>query len=255
MAKDTLIEIVQDLLSDMDSDEVNSISDTVEADQVARIVRRVYRDMVEELDLPSNGDIITLEDAASVDLPTRLKLPVHTDLVEWIKYANIIQPDDEPLEKLYKNIRWKSPTDFINIVVSRSPSDTDNQVVAYSPESDILLPIRTNVAPNYWTSFDDEYIWFDSWDSTQTTTIVANHTLVFARTSTVFSLTDTFTPDLPANLFPYLYAKAKSLCFADIKQSPNQKAEQTENRLRIRTQSNKWRHRHTNNMGPNYGRK
>jgi hypothetical protein len=32
MAKATLLSIVQDLLSDADSDDVNSISDTVEAD-------------------------------------------------------------------------------------------------------------------------------------------------------------------------------------------------------------------------------
>jgi hypothetical protein len=41
-AKMTLLEIVQDVLNDMDSDEVNSISDTVEATQIANICRSVY---------------------------------------------------------------------------------------------------------------------------------------------------------------------------------------------------------------------
>ena len=36
--KKNLLEIVQNILSDMDSEEVNTISDTVEAMQVAQIV-------------------------------------------------------------------------------------------------------------------------------------------------------------------------------------------------------------------------
>ena len=40
--KYTLLEIVQEILSDMDSDEVNSIDDTVESQQVASIVRSAY---------------------------------------------------------------------------------------------------------------------------------------------------------------------------------------------------------------------
>ena len=40
--KYTLLAIVQEILSDMDSDEVNSIDDTVESQQVASIVRSAY---------------------------------------------------------------------------------------------------------------------------------------------------------------------------------------------------------------------
>ena len=42
MAKMTVLEMVQDILNDMDSDEVNSINDTIEAQQVANTVRTVY---------------------------------------------------------------------------------------------------------------------------------------------------------------------------------------------------------------------
>ena len=42
MAKMTLLAMVQDILNDMDGDEVNSISDTVEAEQVAQIIKTTY---------------------------------------------------------------------------------------------------------------------------------------------------------------------------------------------------------------------
>ena len=44
--KFTLLEMVQEILSDMDSDEVDSIEDTVEAEQVATIVRSTYLAMM-----------------------------------------------------------------------------------------------------------------------------------------------------------------------------------------------------------------
>ena len=46
MAKLTVLEIVQNILSDLNSEEVNSISDTIEADQVAEIVKTTYLDLV-----------------------------------------------------------------------------------------------------------------------------------------------------------------------------------------------------------------
>lgn len=42
MAKRTLLDIVQEILNDMDSDEVTSINDTIESLQVANIVRSCY---------------------------------------------------------------------------------------------------------------------------------------------------------------------------------------------------------------------
>ena len=48
----TLLEIVQDILSDMDSDEVNSINDSVESLQVAQIVKTAYYNIVDGKDYP-----------------------------------------------------------------------------------------------------------------------------------------------------------------------------------------------------------
>jgi hypothetical protein len=46
MAKMTLLEMTQDILSDMDSDEVNSINDSVESLQVAQIIKTTYFNIV-----------------------------------------------------------------------------------------------------------------------------------------------------------------------------------------------------------------
>ena len=40
--KSTLLQVVQSILSDMDSEDVNTISDTIEAQQVASVVEDTY---------------------------------------------------------------------------------------------------------------------------------------------------------------------------------------------------------------------
>jgi len=47
MAKLTLLEMTQDIMSDMDSDDVNSINDSVEALQVAQIIKTTYYNIID----------------------------------------------------------------------------------------------------------------------------------------------------------------------------------------------------------------
>ena len=65
MAQRTLLRLVQDILSSLDSDEVNSISDTPESLQVANIVRTTYEDLVSLLDLPEHFSFFELTTAGS----------------------------------------------------------------------------------------------------------------------------------------------------------------------------------------------
>jgi len=48
----TLLEIVQDIMNDMDGDEVNAISDTIESQQVAQIVKTTYLEMMANRNWP-----------------------------------------------------------------------------------------------------------------------------------------------------------------------------------------------------------
>jgi len=50
MAKMTVLEIVQDILNDLDGDAVNSINDTVEALQIAQIVKTTFNNILDGKD-------------------------------------------------------------------------------------------------------------------------------------------------------------------------------------------------------------
>ena len=61
MAKMTLLEMVQDIMSDMDSDEVNSINDSQEATQVAQIIKSTYYNIIDGRDMPFLYELFQLQ--------------------------------------------------------------------------------------------------------------------------------------------------------------------------------------------------
>jgi len=71
----TLLEITQDILNDLGSDEVNSIDDTVESQQVARIIKQCYDEVIANRNWPHLQRIMTLDSSTTTDRPTHFRLP------------------------------------------------------------------------------------------------------------------------------------------------------------------------------------
>src|SRR5260221_14258513 len=86
MAEQTLLTIVQNILSAMDADEVNSISDTTEARQVAQIVQNKYYDIVSRGYLPEHDQLFQLNPSLDVTRPTLMYIPDAVSQVRWVKY-------------------------------------------------------------------------------------------------------------------------------------------------------------------------
>jgi len=74
--KYTLLELVQNILSSMDSDEVNSIVDTVEAQQVVAIVKTVYNDILTRGELNVQKTLFNLDASTISTKPVLMTKPV-----------------------------------------------------------------------------------------------------------------------------------------------------------------------------------
>lgn len=251
MAKRSLLNMVQGILNAMDSDEVTSISDTAEAQQVARVIEDAYWDMVDEHDLPHTRDLFSLEGLADATRPTHMKLPDNVSKIEWIKYDRR-QEANEP--KSYQLITWLEPLEFVQRCVARDTTDTSNYLeVPYT--NNINLTIYNDSPPTFWTSFDDEYIVFDSWLNSLDATLMSSKNICYGTIRPAFtSESDSFVPDLPENLFAALYNESMSRCMNLWKQSVLPKVEQSASRMRVRAQRNKWR-QHMTPTGVDYGRR
>jgi len=248
MAKMTLLEMTQDILSDMDSDEVNSINDSVESLQVAQIIKTTYYNIIDGRDYDFLYELFQLEPSGDSSKPTHMKLPENIIDLKYIKYNTRKLADTKDK---YLKIKYLNPEDFMTIVDARDSSKTNVTVVTDS--TGISINVKNDKAPEYFTSFDDEYLVFDSYDSQVDTTLRNNKTQCHGKRSVAFTLLDTFTPDLPVQMFSYLLAEAKSTAFVTLKQLPNAKAEQISNSQKRRMSQDAWRLKNGIEY-PNYGR-
>jgi len=260
----TLLEIVQRILSAMDSDEVNSISETTESYQVALLVEGVYNDLLAESNLPETGTMFELTETTDTTKPTLMTVPSDITSLEWVKYNIQEDADDFPD---WKEIKFKEIKDFMEIIDSYNGLDDtdivdtfDHAIANNSVTDTITFSYRTDVAPTYYTSFNDGTLIFDSYDSTvDLTTLVKSKTQCWGSISPTFTLSDTFVPTLSLAQQSLLMNECKARAFVELKQANNNNAEGHARRLRIRLRNSKRRMPHDErwplNTLPNYGRK
>lgn len=221
----TLLEIVSDILNDLDADFVNSINETVESQQVAQIIKSCYNEMMSNRDWPHLRQLGQLEASGDTAKPTHMRLADGVKKLEWIKY------DKKKLGEtrlLYQDVRYLYPDEFLEITNSRN-SDNDN-VLLVSDFSLTPILVFDNAPPSYWTSFDDEWVVFDSYQADVEDTLQKAKTQVLWVKEPSWVHLDAAIPDLPEEAFAALIEESKSTAFFTLKQMMNQKAEQKANR-------------------------
>ncbi len=86
--KFTLLDMTQNILSAMSSDEVNSISDTTESMQVAQIIKNKYYDIVARGELPEHQELFQLDPSTDGSTPVLMFVPDGVSKIESIRYFN-----------------------------------------------------------------------------------------------------------------------------------------------------------------------
>jgi hypothetical protein len=218
--KKTLLELVQSILSDMDSEPVNSISDSIEAEQIASVIEDTYFNFVSSREIPEHRRLIKITALSDNTKPTHFKY-VGRQLY-WIRY-NI----DENSKTNYREIKYMDPGSF-----ATRNLDTSNVTTVYDVSASTNLLILNDRMPSIYTSFDDEHIVMDAFKSSVESTLQTTKTQAYGIVTPTFSLSDTFEPDLDEDLIPYLLAEAKSASFSLFKSGSDPKVEQSARRLK-----------------------
>jgi hypothetical protein len=260
----TLLEMVQRILSSMDSDEVNSINDTTESYQVALLIEGVYNDLLAESNLPETGTMFELTQSTDTTKPVLMTVPDDITSLEWVQYNIQADADDYPD---FKDIVFKPLKDFLAITYGYSSvADTtiadsfDHSITNNSVTDTITFVYKMNIEPTYYTSFDDGTLIFDSYDNTvDLVQLVKAKTQCWGSISPTFTLTDGFVPRLNQSQSSLLMNEAKARAFVELKQASNTNAEGHARRLRVRLRNSKKKMPnqalHPLPNLPNYGRK
>lgn len=234
MAKMTLLDMTQNILSAMNSDEVNSITDTVESQQVADEIKNTYLELYNNRDMPDFENLITLEATGDPDRPHTLIAPTNIERIKWVKYLNFRSGRSPE----FVEVKYLDPEEFIKRVVEPGTRNlTTYTTVKLLATSPLTYTIATDKAPDFYTIFDnDTTLVFDSFDAGYESNLTGSNSLAWGLQRLDFSLTDNFIPPIDPNLFPHFLAEAKSACFVNIKEVANSKEEQRARRQLVRSQ-------------------
>ena len=237
----TLLEIVQQILSDMDSDEINSISDTVEAEQVARVVEQVYYNMIATRDIPEHHELLKLTAASDSEYPTHFQYGTNVKEIVEVWY--------EDSDGFYRGVDYVEPLEFLN----KTDTVTENYDTVLDKHGSTKLRIVNNTDPKFYTSFDDNWIIMNSYNSAIEATLQSSKVRAYGTKYPVFSRVDSFIPDIDATVFPYLIAESKSTAMSLLKGGSDPKIEQAARRQKSYMQNDMYRTK-MENKRPNYGR-
>lgn len=246
--KMTLLDLVQSILLDLNSDEVDSIGDTVESLQVANILKNTYFSMMATRNWPHLRQSIQLTGMGSTGKPTHMRLPEGTKELCFVNYNK--QAEDETRLR-YEEITYIDPDAFLRRC---NKLNSDNEDVAVVEDySGVQLLIQTDRSPQYYTTFDDNYIIFDSYNTEDDDTLIASKVQAMAYVTPSWSMTDSAYPDIPAEAYPLLLNEAMSVASYRLNQSADQKAEQEA------TRQDKWLSQKSRRIAnhiryPDYGR-
>lgn len=253
--KYTLLEICQSILSSMDSDEINSISDSVESMQVANVVRSVYFDVIGRANLPEHYSLVTLDPSGDATKPVLMSVPATIEKIVWVKYNKILE-DGDPINM--ELVQYLSLEEFMKFMNRLNTEESNISSFSHTIGPDTFTIVyQTDRQPTYYTTFNDNTLIFDSYKSDIDTTLQKSKTLCYGKLVIPFTMTDTFTPNLDEEQFNLLLNESKSLAWMELKQAPHSIAERNSKRAWSAIQSNKFATQQLSAFDqlPNFGRK
>lgn len=209
MAKKTLLQLAQQASTLCKADPLTDILSDDFGITFTEIVEIVYEQMTVKYDIAAHWELTELDALSDLTKPNYMAIPSGTKDVSWIKYN--IQTAADAGRNIWKNIPYCSPEEFIDRTESRDNTKAEVIVVEDFDGGD--LHIYNDRAPSYWTTFEDNYVIFDSYNSAEDTTLQATKSQVYALREPVFVQDNAHILNLPDNLFPILLADAVELYY------------------------------------------
>ncbi len=191
--KFTLLQVINHYADYTDGFRASTIDDTIESQQVASIAEKVFYDLNNDVFGNSQLEsLIQLDALADSTKPNYLQLP---DNAADIKHGAVMyDTSDDAAEIEMNEIIYMPPLEFLSMIGNKKASTTTQVVTDFGG---YRMTIDNDKAPQYYTSFDDEYLIFDSFDSAVDSTLQSSKSGIVTQLQRTFTQSDTYIIDFP----------------------------------------------------------
>lgn len=224
----TLLKMTQLIASSMDSDEVSDIDDSVESRQIVDLIEQTYNDITSQIDFPEQFDLFELEPSLDVTRPTVMYIPQRIAKVEWLQYDH-----SEPggTDRMWRYVLPMTRGQFFNRMNNLESDRADVYQYEYLVGTETFDVRGLNSKhPSYYTTVDNRTLIFDNFLASDDITLVGNRTMGYGQVIYPFVRENEWVAHLEPKQFTLWFNESKALCFAELKQVQNAKAERNARR-------------------------
>jgi len=223
-----LLEIVQNVMSSMSLEEVNSMEEVPESIQIAEIVKETYYEILAHREWEFLNETFSMQSSGDLSAPTKMVIPSTISDVSFVKYFN------EKADK-YEDVFYVSPEEFLELNNNVNLGDNVDQVTGLTKQLNAIFRIYNDRQPEYYTSFDEKNLVFNAYNKKFDDTLQENKSLCYGTRYSSFVIADDHEIDMPDEMvWSYLLPEVKSVASVNLLQITNVKEEQRSRRGRWR---------------------
>ncbi len=227
MAKKSLLKIVQRIGEAIGSDEIDTLTETIESIEITNIVEDTFIEVLSRRDwefLRDRALQLDARDAGDTKI-MNLKIPSNVTRLQCVKYI-----DDNGK---FVELTYLPACDFLTRIQGRNVADTN--ITAINNDDGVALLIITDQRPTMYTSFDEENITFDAHDATRGVGNLVVDSVIVANIIPAMDFTDpTATLPVPERMETLIINEAKATAGVHLRQNVDPRAERIARRQGIK---------------------
>jgi hypothetical protein len=230
MAKKTILELVQKIGHAISSDEIDTLGESQEAFDIIEVLKQTYDEVLDRRTWEFMKDRVLQLDArlAGDNILTNLKIPDSVLKIQCLRYL-----DDNDK---YRDLTYMSPCDFVTKLHNNNPADVDVTTVI-SPDG-VPLYVKTNKAPQYWTSFDEANVTMDSYEGDKTAGVIAGSSAIIATIKPVATWEATALLPIPERMETLILNEAIASANYRLRQTADPRSERIARRQGVSLREN-----------------
>lgn len=232
MKRYNLLEMVQLVGRSISSDEISTLGESIEADDIESVVLSVLEDITNRREWSWRQNQVRRGTPVGGTEVTSLELPDDCDTLQVLRYVN--STFDSP-DRSYGEICYLFPEDFLALC--------EQQAAGVPGTSTVLIGgaeifVRNNMAPRFYTSFKQNVVTMDSYDAeldpTGVTTANSLLTCVVGLDTSTAAGNPAYVPDMPTKFFSLWLQESQAAASQQLRKMPNERAEREARRTYVR---------------------